>query len=75
MLEFVSYVVKNLVENPDGVKVEQEEVGQALTFKVTVDSADLGKVIGKKGNTINALRTLALNLGAREGKKVRVEVS
>lgn len=76
MKEFVNYVVQNLVDKPDDVKVVVEEIEPSTTMiKITVDQTDLGKVIGKKGGTINALRTLALILGARDNKRVRVEVS
>ena len=56
--EFLEYVVKALVDNPDKVEVARkiDEMGVLLTLKV--DPSDMGTVIGRQGNTAKALRTL-----------------
>lgn len=80
MIDFVTYLVKNLVDFAEHVTVDLEEIvsekdGKPTSLvKILVHKKDLGHVIGKKGSTINSLRTLALIIGAREDKRVRVEV-
>lgn len=74
MEEFVTYLVKNLVSNPDKVKVTLQDRDGELELEVRVGSDDVGQVIGRKGNTINALRTIARVVAARLGKRVHLEV-
>lgn len=74
MDEFVSYIVKNLVDNPDSVTAEARVLEQELVIDVRVAPEDVGKVIGKKGKTIQALRTIANTAAARLGCRVRVEL-
>lgn len=73
MEEFVAYIVKNLVSKPQDVVVsscDQENV----RIEIRVALEDVGKVIGRRGNTINALRTIVRTVAARFGKKVQVEL-
>lgn len=74
MKEFVEYIVKNLVDNPDSVKVECFEGERGIIVEIRVHSEDVGKVVGKRGATINAIRTIAMMICARLGRKVRVEL-
>ena len=74
MQEFISYLVKNLVEKPDEVKVEVLEGVSRTLVEVSVSKEDIARVIGRKGRTIDAIRTIALDLGAKLGRRVRVEV-
>jgi len=75
MQEFIEYIVKNLVDKPElvDVKCQEQEESQYLV-ELRVDSEDVGKVVGKKGRTINALRTIAMMASARLGHKVRIEL-
>lgn len=74
MKEFVEYIVKNLVENPSDVQVECFEGERGIIVEVRVSPGDVGKVVGKKGSTINAIRTISMMVCARLGRKVRVEL-
>lgn len=74
MKDFVEYIVKNLVEHPDGVKVECFEGERGMIVEIRVHQEDVGKVVGKRGSTINAIRTIAMMVCARLGRKVRVEL-
>ena len=56
--EFCIFLVKQIVKNPNEVKVDLTEEESALVFKVTVAEEDVGKVIGKEGRTASAIRTL-----------------
>ncbi len=75
MKEFIEYIVKQLVDNPESVSVESSSSDEnTLDFTVKVDDQDVGKVIGKHGNTINALRTLLIAIGAKDKKKVMLKI-
>ena len=74
MKEFIAYLVKNLVEHPDEVKVNVVDGEKRTIIEVEVAPEDVSRVVGRKGRTVNALRTIALTLGARLGRSVRLEV-
>ena len=70
----VRYVVTSLVDTPDSVTIEVKEADDTLTFEITLDPEDVGKVIGRQGRIIKAIRTLARAAGSTAGKQVEVEV-
>ena len=72
--EFVEYVVKALVDNPQGVTSERtvDEMGVLITLKV--DPADLGQVIGRQGQTARAIRTLLRIVGAKNNARVNLKI-
>ena len=70
---FIANLVKPLVLKPEEVTVEQfSDDEDLITIQVKVDSADLGRVIGKKGRIADSIRTLAYACAAREKKKIAV---
>lgn len=73
-IEFLQYVVENLVANPDDITIErkEDELGVLLTLRVNKD--DMGIIIGKSGNTINALRSLLRILGMKIDKRINLKV-
>ena len=74
MKEFVEYIVRNLVDNPDKVKISEIGGTQTLIIELSVEKSDIGKVIGKKGKTINAVRTLLMSVASRNGVRVSLEI-
>lgn len=74
MKEFVEYIVKNLVDNPDQVFIKEIEGSNTLIIELSVEKADIGKVIGKRGKTINAIRTLLMSVASRNGLRVNLEI-
>ncbi|MDA1060242.1 MAG: KH domain-containing protein [bacterium] len=72
--DFVEYVVKQIVENPDDVSVDREidEMGVLLTLKVNKD--DMGKIIGKSGQTAKALRILLRIIGSKNNARVNLKI-
>jgi uncharacterized protein len=74
MKEFIEYIVKNLVDDPSNVIVNCGQNEKGITIEIRVGQKDIGKVVGRKGVTINALRTIAMTACARLGHKVRVEL-
>lgn len=75
MKELLEYMVKELVDSPDDVEItEEEEDERTVIFKLKVAEDDLGKVIGKKGRTANALRILMRAASAKRGKASIVKI-
>lgn len=74
MKSLIEILVKALVDNPDSVNVEEVDEGQTVTFEVSVDPDDLGKVIGKQGKVANALRTVAKAAALKDRKNVFVKI-
>lgn len=72
--EFIEYVVKMLVDNPEVVQTERavDEMGVLITLKV--DPKDLGQVIGRQGQTAKALRTLLRVVGAKNQARVNLKI-
>lgn len=74
MKEFIAYLIKNLVDHPDDVDVQVvEELGNML-ISVRVSQNDMAKIVGKQGRTIKSLRTIAMTVGARFGRRVRLDL-
>ncbi|MBT3518878.1 MAG: KH domain-containing protein [Candidatus Marinimicrobia bacterium] len=75
MLEFIIQAIKLLVDKPDEVNVDIIETEERLIYELTVGEGDYGKVIGKGGRTISALRTLVFAINAKEGgKRARLDI-
>jgi predicted RNA-binding protein YlqC (UPF0109 family) len=73
--QFLDYVVKALVDNQNGVKIQRsvDEMGVLLTLEV--DAADMGKVIGRSGNTAKAIRTLLRVVGMKNNARVNLKIN
>ncbi len=73
--QFLEYVVKALVDNPDAVSIVRsvDEMGVLLTL--TVDAADMGKIIGRDGNIAKAIRTLLRVVGMKHNARVNLKVN
>ena len=74
MKEFITYLIKNLVDQPDDVNIDIIEGGKSTIIEVKVDSGDIAKVVGRQGRTINALRTVAMTVGARFDRRIKLEL-
>lgn len=70
----VRFLVTSLVDAPDVVTIETKETEESLTFEITLDPADVGKVIGRQGRIIKAIRTLARAAGSTASRQVEVEI-
>ncbi len=73
--EFVEYVVKMLVDNPDDVKVERKIDEMGVLITLDVNQKDMGMVIGREGMTAKALRTLLRVIGARNNARVNLKIN
>ena len=69
MDKLLTDIVKSIVDLPDDVNVGVSESENTIVYELTVGDGDLGKVIGKKGKNINAIRTLLSAANAKDGGK------
>jgi predicted RNA-binding protein YlqC (UPF0109 family) len=74
MKAFIEYVVKALVDYPDQVDIREVDGERVVVFEVRLAPTDVGKVIGKSGRTITAIRTLLTGAAAKEGKRAMLEI-
>ncbi len=70
----VETLVKNLVEKPDQVRIEDEEDQGTRTFFIHVDPDDVGKIIGKNGRVISAVRCVVSAIAGRERERAYVKI-
>jgi uncharacterized protein len=70
----ITYIAQQLVDRPDQVELKVTEAEGGKTFELKVAPEDVGKVIGRDGRTINALRTLLAVTAQRKGVKARLEI-
>ena len=74
MQEFVEYVVKGLVQHPDAVSVTPVVRESSTIYELRLDPSDVGKIIGRQGVTINAIRSLLLAGSAKKGIRCSLEI-
>lgn len=72
--EFIEYIVKQLVDRPDAVKVERAEDERGVLLNLMVDPDDLGRVIGKHGATAQSLRSLLRALGTKNNDHYNLKI-
>ena len=74
MKELVEFIAKSLVDDPSQVYVSEIEGESSVILELRVGPEDMGRVIGKGGRTVNAIRTLIRVLAAKQGKRVTLEI-
>jgi hypothetical protein len=74
MKAFIEYVAKALVDHPEEVDVREIDSERAVIFELRLNQTDIGKVIGKSGRTITAIRTLLTSAAAKMGKRAMLEI-
>ena len=72
--QFVEFIVKSLVGNPDAVQIERRIDEKGVLLELTVDPEDLGRVIGKRGATAQSLRTLLRALGTKNEARYNLKI-
>ncbi len=72
--QFVEYIVKTLVNNPEKVVVDREIDERGVLLSLSVDPEDVGRVIGKRGATAQSIRTLLRVLGTKNGARYNLKV-
>ncbi|MFB0920987.1 MAG: KH domain-containing protein [Oscillospiraceae bacterium] len=74
MKELLTYIAKNLVDNPDEVTVTERTTDTETVFEVRVADGDMGKIIGRQGRIVKEIRILMRAVAQRQGKNVSVEI-
>jgi len=74
MKELVEYIAKSVVTKPDQVVVTEERSESGVLLKLQVDQEDMGRVIGKQGRVVQAMRTLLRVMAVKEGTRVELVV-
>jgi uncharacterized protein len=74
MKALVEYLVKSLADHPDQALLAQHETDDAILLELQISPEDIGKIIGKNGNTINAIRTVLQAAASSQKKRVKLEV-
>lgn len=74
MDEFLRYMVQQLVENPDEVAITHRRDGEKTTYLLSMRQSDVGRLIGKGGGTIKAIRDLLSVAAEKHGKKAGLEI-
>ncbi|MBA3531827.1 MAG: KH domain-containing protein [Ardenticatenales bacterium] len=75
MQELITYIAKNLVDNPESVQLEERSRGRNyVDLYLHVEREDMGRVIGKGGRVANAMRSLVRVAAIKQGKRVNLEI-
>ncbi|MGH7936469.1 MAG: KH domain-containing protein [Chthoniobacterales bacterium] len=72
--QFLEFVLRQLVEAPDEVIISEIPNGRLTTFRLRMRQSDVGRVIGRNGQTIRALRALLSSAAARHGQKATLDI-
>ena len=72
--EFIEYVVKSIVSKPDDVHIDRSIDERGVLLELTVNPEDLGRVIGKRGNTAQSMRTLLRALGTKDSARYNLKI-
>lgn len=75
MKNLIEYILIHLVQHPDEVSVEESQDDKGLLYTISVHPEDMGRVIGKNGSIISAIRTIAKVRAAKEGSRVHVTIA
>ena len=74
MKELIEYIARTLADDPSQVRVDEIEGSSSVVLELRVAPGDMGRIIGSKGRVANAMRTLLMVLGGKEGKRVTLEI-
>jgi len=72
---FLEYLVKAMVDNPNDVKVDRKVDEMGVLISLSVNEADMGKIIGRQGNTAKAIRTLLRVIGMKNNARVNLKIN
>ena len=75
MEDLLVWIARGLVDEPDAVRVERVEEGDVIVLRLSVAPDDVGKVIGRQGRVVRALRTVVRSAGARGDRRLMLEIA
>lgn len=74
MTELIETIVKALVDHPEDVNVTETTNNGVMTYQLSVNKEDMGKVIGKQGRIVKSIRTVVYAAGANQNKRIHLEI-
>ena len=74
MKEMLEYIVRHLVDHPDEIRITEVDGEKTAIYELRCHSEDIGKVIGKNGKTVGAIRLILSTVAARKGRRAMLEV-
>jgi hypothetical protein len=74
MKELLTYIINELVRHPDEVKLSEVDGERTIVFELRCNREDIGKIIGKNGKTVSAIRTILSTIAASQGRRAILEV-
>lgn len=74
MKEFIEFIARSLVDYPEEVEAKRIDGEKTMVFELRVNKSDIGKIIGKNGRTIRAIRTLLTTTAAKHGQRAVLEI-
>jgi predicted RNA-binding protein YlqC (UPF0109 family) len=74
MKDLITVIAKALVDHPEDVRVNEVEKENSITYELSVNPADVGKVIGKQGRIAKSIRTVVTSAAVKSSKRVHVEI-
>jgi predicted RNA-binding protein YlqC (UPF0109 family) len=74
MKEAVEKIITALVSEPDAVEVEEISDGRNVRFEVRVADSDMGRIIGREGRTVKAIRSILFAAGQKHGKRFHLDL-
>lgn len=74
MKDALTYIVTSIVDNPDDVVVEEENVEGVVNFSIKANSEDIGKIIGKEGKIIRSIRNIMKIRAMKEGVRINISI-
>ncbi len=75
MKDTLHYIITSIVQNPDAVKIQEEETDGIINFIITADPNDIGKIIGKEGKIIRSIRNVMKIPAIKQGKRINVSLA
>ena len=74
MIKVIEHIIKSLVDDEDAVKLKVTEEEDKVNVEVQVADRDMGRVIGKEGQTVSAIRTILKNCNSKDGKRYFIQI-
>jgi len=74
MEEFLRYLVLNLLGTPEGMELTQSRLSNKVVFQLKLPASEVGKIVGKQGRAIDAIRNLLSLAAARQGQKATLQI-
>ena len=76
MKEFLNYILSKIVDHPNDLTIEEKQLSENFyQYLITANSEDVGKIIGKEGKIIQAVRNIVKILAVKENKQIRIEIA